>query len=509
MRSRRLLMSLLAVAGLAQLSCQRGRSPAVAAHDDYPPGRWRLVAPTELDGVVLWVSHILIRHRETDPSCPFNLVGWKAPEPAPARTREQARALALDIAREAQAAPASFGALARARSDDRITGEQGGSLGGIAAAHLIPWREVLDALAVLRPGEVSRVVETRFGFHVFSRGTPPPAERFAARRIVIGHDDAPFLEVARRGPRVHRTRAEALAIARLVAGEARGGRAPFERLVAAYSEHVDAAQGGDLGLWTSREPTGIPRERELLLRARVGEVLDPVDTIFGYVVLQRTDAAEREQFAMQAVRIPFVPGEPSSHPGSEQNMRALAAAIARQVRKHSSLLPSLQEKYGSERTERWSRGRGPFGVAAVVERLAIGEVAKQPVKFLHSYLIVQRVVPLDGAAVDPRFELPAPPRPDVPFFVEHGGAEWLSALFARAAENAGPVLAGPGDGPQKFSRARADFLATISHSDEPRHRRQSFDRLLNEGRAALGARGLAAYLSRLEDELEAFILRES
>src|SRR4051812_49127516 len=46
----------------------------------YPKGRWRL-APDQLGDVVLWVSHVLVRHDGVGRRTPFELVSWPALPP--------------------------------------------------------------------------------------------------------------------------------------------------------------------------------------------------------------------------------------------------------------------------------------------------------------------------------------------------------------------------------------------------------------------------------------------
>src|SRR3954447_20490461 len=52
----------------------------------YPRARWRLGSPQPLERTVLWVSHILIRHRDVPPSViSFRPSFWYAAPPAPDR----------------------------------------------------------------------------------------------------------------------------------------------------------------------------------------------------------------------------------------------------------------------------------------------------------------------------------------------------------------------------------------------------------------------------------------
>jgi peptidyl-prolyl cis-trans isomerase SurA len=95
------------------------------------------------------------------------LIAWKGASEASSavtRTKEQARLLAEDVRRQAAAPGADLCVLARKFSDDPNNRTQCGDLGVVEPGYLP--KDLEEALFRLKPGEVSPVVETQFGFHI-------------------------------------------------------------------------------------------------------------------------------------------------------------------------------------------------------------------------------------------------------------------------------------------------------------------------------------------------------
>ena len=85
------------------------------------------------------------------------------PPNASAADKQQARAKADAVLKKVQSG-ADFAQLARAESQDRGSAENGGDLGFFGKGQMVPAFEA--AVFNLKPGEVSPVVETQFGFHI-------------------------------------------------------------------------------------------------------------------------------------------------------------------------------------------------------------------------------------------------------------------------------------------------------------------------------------------------------
>jgi len=99
-------------------------------------------------GQVLAASHIL-------------LVTQGMPDSAKATVKKKAEAL------RAQATSANFADLAKKNSQDPGSKIKGGSLGTFAKGAMVP--EFEKALLATKPGEISPVIETQFGYHIIRR----------------------------------------------------------------------------------------------------------------------------------------------------------------------------------------------------------------------------------------------------------------------------------------------------------------------------------------------------
>lgn len=415
-------------------SLLNGNENQQALTSPYPRGRWRLARAEDLFPVVLWLEHILIRHRDVPAGViSFELPDWTSAPQAPERTREAAFALAEELAKRAAAGPERFGDLARESSEDVATREAGGSLGGYGAFQLSAWPQVLDALATLGPEQVSRVVETPFGFHVFRRRAPPPEARVSAARIIIGHDDAPWLQKhLARSSVPARARLDALAIANQLYETARANPGEFSRLVHEYSEHQDAVRAGDFGEWSTRERTPFRRAVEISSQLQVGEVAPPVDSLFGYQVIQRTPNRPRATYRMNSITVGFDTAQPDAHPQSRVSAGRMARVIADTLQSKPFRFGEFQRQFCCTATETWVEGRESAPVEQALARLAVGEIGREPVQTAASFRIIQRLEPEPSPPATFQLELPAPERADVEYLVVHGG--WLMVLDSARQE---------------------------------------------------------------------------
>lgn len=88
----------------------------------------------------------------------------KAEKSAPSAEREKAKAKAEALLAEVRKNPASFAEVAKKNSDDPGSAQRGGDLDFFARGAMVKPFE--DAVFSMKPGELSSVVESDFGFHI-------------------------------------------------------------------------------------------------------------------------------------------------------------------------------------------------------------------------------------------------------------------------------------------------------------------------------------------------------
>ncbi|NML60716.1 peptidylprolyl isomerase [Massilia sp. RP-1-19] len=96
-----------------------------------------------------------------------------APKGASAADKAAAKQKAEAILAEVRATPANFAAIAKAKSQDPGSAEVGGDLGVVEKGAFVP--SVEDAIAKLKQGEISALVESEFGFHIITVTSVVPA----------------------------------------------------------------------------------------------------------------------------------------------------------------------------------------------------------------------------------------------------------------------------------------------------------------------------------------------
>jgi parvulin-like peptidyl-prolyl isomerase len=100
-------------------------------------------------------SHILVAYK-----------GAMRAAPSITRTKDEARKRAEEALKKARSGE-DFAELAKKYSDDPGSGPRGGALGMFTRGAMV--KPFADATFSLKPGELSGIVETDFGFHIIKR----------------------------------------------------------------------------------------------------------------------------------------------------------------------------------------------------------------------------------------------------------------------------------------------------------------------------------------------------
>lgn len=374
----------------------------------YPPGPWRKASPESLDRLVLWPSHLLIRYNgvKVAEDVAFKMADFHSVPAPPTRSRDEALALARQVAERARKKPERFAELVREHSEDLVRREQGGSLGGIPATQLSAWPEVLDALTALEPGGISDVVETWYGFHVFQRRAAPQPDTVTGRRIVIAHDQARFLSIVRGDAQPARTLSEALALAQRLYEQASASPEAFPELVERYSEHPDRIVGGDFGTWSNRELTPFPTEVEALDQLEIGQVAPPLDSLFGIEIVMRVPNPERAEYAFEGIQLDFDPAAPDGDAKSRTSVHAEARRLSEELRRDPSKLEGLSRQHARYHAQ-WRDGRGLPELSVAVREVAVGDVLREPPRSGALFLVGRRVSIRTKTPLAALSELPA------------------------------------------------------------------------------------------------------
>jgi len=119
-----------------------------------PPVKARKARMVEPDQDRISASHVLVAFK-----------GSRRSKPDITRTKQEAKQRADEVRAKALKGE-DFSALAREYSDDSSSGK-GGDLGSFGRTSMV--KPFADAAFSLKPGGVSDVVETDFGFHVIQR----------------------------------------------------------------------------------------------------------------------------------------------------------------------------------------------------------------------------------------------------------------------------------------------------------------------------------------------------
>ena len=149
----------LAASACAALTEPGSGAPPAAAEEPAPAKQAEAApspapsAPAEEERI--GASHVLIQYK-----------GSMRASPEIKRSKDEAKKLAAEVMAKAKKG-ADFADLAKQYSDEPGAKQRAGTLGKFGKGNMV--KPFADAAFALKPGQISDVVETDFGFHVIKR----------------------------------------------------------------------------------------------------------------------------------------------------------------------------------------------------------------------------------------------------------------------------------------------------------------------------------------------------
>ena len=466
-------------------------TPARTAEDlvGYPRGTWR-VNLDAMRGVILSYSEIRV-----------SFAGAEQPQEFPpvsvARSQAEALTRAQNIARALKECPSEFAALAERYSDEPTSRSRGG-YAGVRRALSVP-STIVDALGVLKEGQVSHVIETEFGYYVVQRLKVPPDQTYSSDEIVIQHRDLKH-QWTRPGRDIRRTRDEALIEANRVATLAQNNPGAFRDLVHSASDGYDALADGDLGVWSLYARAPSTEIAIAVSRLELGGTT-MVEDEGGFHVLYRKPPTQRPWLQSEEIIVTHSKSSlslgdtPSSL--SRQGALALAKRVLREWRRRPGSFAALSAKYcGQYRCkhprEPWRQGGGIPGIDGAIASLALGEFARAPIESPLGFHVVRRVAAVPERPSDEKisFDVPDPGLQKVDYFFDRGAPVALAGATLAFKPVAVQKLGLTGDTAARLGQI-LDDLAESLQTEPPEKRsairevtRQSIVGLLGEAQYA-------------------------
>lgn len=166
------------------------------AHYDANPEEFRTPERVKAEYVMLSAEAIAAQEKVSPQDVRAQ---WEAAYGPKLREKEQARNKAQAIAAEVRKNPASFAEVAKRESQDPGTKANGGDLGFTSRGSFVKPFE--DALYRMKPGQISDVIESEFGFHVIQltgiQRKDGKEERRASHILITAPVDAKPFEALR------------------------------------------------------------------------------------------------------------------------------------------------------------------------------------------------------------------------------------------------------------------------------------------------------------------------
>src|SRR4029079_1711946 len=115
----------------------------------------------------------------------------------------------------------------------------------------------------------------------------------------------------------------ALTLAKTLAARAQHGERLGE-LAHKFSDHSEHIRHGTLGVWRTTEPGFNGLVVEALQGLKMGQISDPIDSTWGFQIVQRTPPEVGAEYAARVVELFYRGDVPDGDARSEGHVRALA-----------------------------------------------------------------------------------------------------------------------------------------------------------------------------------------
>jgi parvulin-like peptidyl-prolyl isomerase len=313
----------------------------------------------------VWVSHILVSYR-----------GAKEADDSIKISKEEAYNLALEIKEKVADKPETFASIAQKYSDDRKTGPNGGLIPPFNLKEVAP--SFREAIIKLKPGEISSVVETEFGYHVMKR---EQVEEAILQSILI-----PYKGAFQAADSVAFSRTEAQKHAEMLHKKITASQADFGEMARKHSQDPWAANGGYLrGVVIKGKSIPHKEIEDAAFSLKEGGVSKVFHSKLGFHILKRHKVEAR-----QACHITVYFDRKRGKDMAEKIIRRAYTAIQKKIP-----FPEVVETYSDEQrskgfTPMIYRGTWVYLLEEKLFSMKPGEVSK-PIELRNAYVIIARV----------------------------------------------------------------------------------------------------------------------
>jgi hypothetical protein len=163
----------------------------------------------------------------------------------------------------------------------------------------------------------------------------------------------------------------------------------------------------------------------------IGGVSLPFESQYGIEIARRTPNRERPRYAMEAIKLAFIPGDPESKRAAYEAARQTLELLKTNPRQFDE----VRRKHCCAKPESWFEGRDEPGLSRAVARLELNEMASAPVEQYATWVIPKRIDPNQVAPqLETKFLVPSPERPNLEWVLRRLPVPLLAKEIAELAE---------------------------------------------------------------------------